>query len=111
MQKKLTELAAIATLNDADVLHIVDTSDTTSDPAGTSFKVTVAQLKAIFKPVVIALDVSIDGITATFPVASQPKWIVLNGSTYFEGGGYTYTPGFITIDFVPEVGMKLAAII
>jgi hypothetical protein len=111
MQRKLTDLAAIATLNDADLLHIVDVSDTTSDPAGTSFKVTVGQLKATFRPTVVDLSEAVDGITASFSVPSEPQYIVVNGATYFKDAGFTYTPLTVTLDFVPDIGMSLRAII
>lgn len=43
---KLTERDIFAsTLSDSDLLHIVDVSDTTQSPDGSSFKLTIAQLK------------------------------------------------------------------
>jgi len=34
------------TLSDSDLIHLVDVSDTTQNPAGSSFKLTIGQLKA-----------------------------------------------------------------
>jgi len=46
MAKKLTDLTVEAiSLESADLLHLVDVSDTTSDPAGTSKKLTLGVLK------------------------------------------------------------------
>lgn len=45
--KKLTALSAFgATLNNSDLIHLVDVSDTTQDPAGSSYKLSLATLKA-----------------------------------------------------------------
>ena len=40
----LTDKNALATLAADDVLHVVDVSDTSSNPAGTSKKITVQQI-------------------------------------------------------------------
>lgn len=45
--QKLTDRSAFgATLNLADLVHIVDVSDTSQDPAGSSFKLSLSQLKS-----------------------------------------------------------------
>jgi hypothetical protein len=35
----------------------------------------------------------------SFTVANTPVYIIVNGVTYFEGLGYSYLPGTITLDF------------
>ena len=46
MRKRLTDLNLIeAPIHENDVLHIVDVSDITENPAGSSFKVSIEQLK------------------------------------------------------------------
>jgi len=35
----------------------------------------------------------------TFTVANTPAYIIVNGATYFEGLGYSYLAGTITLDF------------
>jgi len=42
---KLPSKSAIAALDDADLMHVVDVSDTTADPLGTSKKATLSQIK------------------------------------------------------------------
>ena len=43
-KKKVTELSPTSTLDNADLLHVVDVSDTTQDPAGSSKKLTLGDL-------------------------------------------------------------------
>lgn len=42
---KLPSKSAISTIDDADLMHVVDVSDTTADPLGTSKKSTLLQIK------------------------------------------------------------------
>jgi hypothetical protein len=35
----------------------------------------------------------------TFTVTHTPSYIIVNGVTYFEGLGYSYLAGTITLDF------------
>ena len=44
--EKVTDLAAKATVLTTDTYHVVDTADTSQDPAGSSYKITWATLKA-----------------------------------------------------------------
>jgi hypothetical protein len=46
MSTKVTDLTALATTDDADVLHIIDVGDDTGGGAGTSKKITVSNLLA-----------------------------------------------------------------
>lgn len=47
-KQKLTDKTAATVLNLSDLIHIVDISDTTSDPQGTSKKATLTQIKTLF---------------------------------------------------------------
>lgn len=44
---------------------------------------------------------TVDGSNNSFTVANTPKYIVLDGVTYFSGQGYTYVAGTITTDIAP----------
>lgn len=37
-----------------------------------------------------------------FTVSAQPKWIVADGITYFEGAGYSYSSLTVTMDLAPS---------
>jgi len=48
---KLTDITAFSgTLNGADLVHVVDVSDTSQDPAGSSYKLTITQLNSAITP-------------------------------------------------------------
>lgn len=40
----------------------------------------------------------VDGSNGTFTVSNTPKYIVTDGTTRFEGAGYSYSAGTITVD-------------
>lgn len=44
---------------------------------------------------------SVDGSNNVFTVENEPKWIVVDSNTYFEGAGYTYSAGTLTLDTSP----------
>lgn len=41
---------------------------------------------------------TVDGSNTSFTVASQPKWVIVDGMTYFETLHYTYSTGTITMN-------------
>lgn len=45
---------------------------------------------------------TVDDTNTTFTVTNEPKYIVVNGAQYFDGAGYTYTPG--QIDLTSPIG-------
>lgn len=47
-KKKVTDLESLQELSNNDVIHIVDVSDTTEDPAGSSFKTTIQKIREFF---------------------------------------------------------------
>ncbi len=51
---KLTDLQFLTTLNRNDLVHIVDVSNTTDDPEGSSFKCTLGELLDFFLPVSVS---------------------------------------------------------
>jgi hypothetical protein len=49
----------------------------------------------------------IDSSNVTYTVSNTPKYVILNGSTYFENDGYTLAGLTITMLIVPETGSTL----
>jgi hypothetical protein len=45
---------------------------------------------------------TIDGSNNTFTVSNEPVQVVSDGITYFDGAGYTYSAGTITMDVGPS---------
>jgi len=45
---------------------------------------------------------TVDATNASFTVTAEPKWIVSDGITYFDGAGYTYAALSITMDVPPS---------
>lgn len=45
---------------------------------------------------------TVNAANTVFTVASEPKWVVGDGITYFAGAGYTYVAGVITMDLAPS---------
>lgn len=45
---------------------------------------------------------TVNGVNAIFTVTAQPKWVVSDGITYFNGAGYTYAALSITLDVPPS---------
>lgn len=43
----------------------------------------------------------VDGTNNSYTVSNEPKWIVADGITYFDGAGYTYSAGTLTLDTSP----------
>jgi len=45
---------------------------------------------------------TVNAVNVTFTVASQPLYVVSDGITYFEGSGYSYSGGVITMEVPPS---------
>jgi hypothetical protein len=45
---------------------------------------------------------SVDSSNTTFTPSAEPKWIVVDGTTYYEGAGYTWDGTTITTDVAPS---------
>lgn len=41
---------------------------------------------------------AVDSSNVSFTVSNEPLWVVGDGITYFEGAGYSYSAGTITMD-------------
>lgn len=98
---KTTDLNALATLDDADLMHIVDVSDPTQDPAGSSKKVPASTLKAF-----------VGGTDNTITVNQANATTILGGTIdstklYLIDG--TVDMGSTSIT-VPSTGMFLAGL-
>jgi len=53
-------------------------------------------------PVALTPTGTVNGVNATFGVLSQPSSVISDGITYFEGAGYSYLAGNITMDVPPS---------
>lgn len=104
--KRVTDLSTIASLADGDVLHIVDVSNTTQNLAGSSFKVTVGQLKAAIKPVVAIPVGTVNGSNATFTVSATPLYLVSDGIVIFQGLDYSLSGLTITMNLPPSLSLR-----
>lgn len=45
---------------------------------------------------------TINSVNTSFTVTAEPKWVVSDGITYFDGAGYTYAALSITMDVPPS---------
>lgn len=48
----------------------------------------------------------VDGVNQTYNVTAEPKWIVVDGITYFDGAGYTYSDPDIIVDTPPSIYIR-----
>ena len=53
-------------------------------------------------PVVETPPESANAVNTNFTVSAQPRWVVSDGTTYYEGFGYSYSTGTITLDTPPS---------
>lgn len=45
---------------------------------------------------------TVNSVNATFTPSSEPKWVVADGTTYFDGAGYTWGGTDITMEVPPS---------
>lgn len=43
-----------------------------------------------------------NAVRVAFTVSAQPKWVVADGTTYYEGAGYSYAALTVTMDIAPS---------
>jgi len=48
-----------------------------------------------------------DAVNTVFTVSARPKWVVADGTTYFEGQGYSYAALQITMDIPPSATIRV----
>lgn len=48
-----------------------------------------------------------DASRTQFTVSDQPKWVTADGITYYEGAGYSYAAGVITMDVPPSASVRV----
>jgi len=48
-----------------------------------------------------------NAITTVFTVSAQPKFVVADGTTYFEGQGYSYAALAVTMDIPPSASIRV----
>lgn len=96
--QRVTDKAQITAISDADVFHIVDVSDTSQNAAGSSFKGTIGQLRALFAPLIEAPAETPDGNRTIFTFAHIPDYINAGGITYYPGtGANNFTPAALVV--------------
>ena len=49
---------------------------------------------------------TIDSSNTTFTVSAEPKWVVADGITYYDGEGYSYAALTLTMDVAPSVSIR-----
>lgn len=47
---------------------------------------------------------TVDDSNTTFTVVNEPVYVVINGAQYFDGAGYSYSGGTLTLDFPVGTG-------
>lgn len=97
--KKISDLTAITSPADSDVLPVTDVSENTTK------KITIAQLRNFIGGPVTPTG-TVNGSNASFTVASQPTHVVSDGIYYVEGQGYSYSGGTITMDIPPSLFIR-----
>jgi len=48
-----------------------------------------------------------NGVITVFTVSAEPKWVVADGITYYEGAGYSYAALEITMDVPPSASIRV----
>lgn len=84
MAEKLTNRTALTTPASGDLLHIVDISDTTDSPQGSSKKITFANLAAGITPIAAALTKT-DDTNVTLTLGGSPSSALLAATSLTLG--------------------------
>jgi len=97
-----------ATLADLDVIHIVDVSDTSSDPAGTSYKLTFAQLSAAIQSGYLNDRGDYDASVNAYPSTggSGSGGAIQKGDIWLVDNA-----GILPVDIAVEIGDSVRALI
>lgn len=90
MATKITDLTGIPSLADGDLFEIVDVSDTTDDPAGSSFKVPLSDISAA-----VIADLAIGETKAPQKVAGTTDTLAAGDSNRLTV--YTETSSQVTV--------------
>ena len=90
--EKLTDLTAETAPADGDFLYLVDVSDTTDDPAGTSMKITLETLMQAFSRPAVYTHSGSTNISNTVDTT-----VAYNTEQFDPQAGYTVSAGVITI--------------
>lgn len=77
--QKLTDKTTLTTMADADVFHVVDVSDISSSPQGTSKKSLISLLKSFLKTYFDTLYGSISAVTLNTAKVSYVAPVLLTG--------------------------------
>jgi hypothetical protein len=49
---------------------------------------------------------AVDASNTVFTVSAEPKWVVADGTTYYDGAGYTYAALTVTMDVPPSASIR-----
>lgn len=49
---------------------------------------------------------TVNAVNTVFTVSAEPQWVVADGTTYFDGAGYTYGALTVTMDIPPSASIK-----
>jgi hypothetical protein len=49
---------------------------------------------------------TVNASNKVFTVTAEPKWVVADGTQYFDGAGYTYAALTITMDVAPSASIR-----
>lgn len=106
-RKKLTELNSVDEISDEDVLHIVDESDTTHSPEGTSKKATLLQVKEFISETLVvtgdktfSIDFNASTVVVDHMLGKRPSVTVINSAGDQVEGDIVYdTLNRLTLTF------------
>lgn len=112
MSKKLTDMPALASLADGDLIHVVDVSDTSQDSAGSSKKVTIENLAAMVADLlnVAGLQVlattsgDIDDSNLVFGMDEKPRLVNAGNVLMRENHGWNWNESTFEITLLVPVG-------
>jgi hypothetical protein len=48
-----------------------------------------------------------DAVTTVFTVSDEPQWVVADGTTYFDGKGYSYAALQVTMEIPPSASIRV----
>lgn len=73
------------------------------DEAGVEYQLNVSGSGVVVETPAGAVNSS----NVSFTVSAEPKWVVSDGITYFDGAGYTYAGLAITMDSPPSLYIRV----
>lgn len=99
--KKPLDLTVLPSLADDDVFIVGDASDTEELVK----IISKADLVALLRLALAAVEEppeTPNAIITSFTASAQPKWVVSDSNTYFEGAGYSYVAPNVIMEVPPS---------